>query len=212
MKKVLSLLFAFSLLLTCGLGQAIAELPINNQIKGDGGDTVVVDSAPRQESVLRTSSELTERIENAIAQYTGWKIEGITLNSRSVSKSVVSIEPTLQTVNSPSTKIIIGLRGNLEHNSGIVGPATPTPNANKLIRRLAVTRLTLNSCATYGNNPITPISVLRIPNVPATNIHINIFITPRIITYFGADCNIARARRIKLSVPSRRVDNDNFDG
>ena len=52
MKKVLSLLFAFSLLLTCGLGQAIAELPINNQIKGDGGDTVVVDSAPRQESGL----------------------------------------------------------------------------------------------------------------------------------------------------------------
>ena len=53
MKKTLSLLFAFSLLLTCGYGQTFAEVRINNQMKDGEGSNIVVNTPGWQESGIQ---------------------------------------------------------------------------------------------------------------------------------------------------------------
>ncbi len=53
MKKTLSLLFAFALLLTCCLGHAFAEVHINNQMKDGEGNQVIVGSPGKQENGLQ---------------------------------------------------------------------------------------------------------------------------------------------------------------
>lgn len=52
MKRALSLLFVFTLLLTCGLGETFAEVQINNQFKNGEGNPLVVGTTPRQEHGL----------------------------------------------------------------------------------------------------------------------------------------------------------------
>lgn len=53
MKKILSLLFVFAQLLTCGVGQAFAEVRINNQMKDGEGSSIVVNSPDKQQSGLQ---------------------------------------------------------------------------------------------------------------------------------------------------------------
>ena len=53
MKRILSLLFVFVTLLTCGFGQSSAEVRINNQMKNGEGSNVIVNSPERQESGLQ---------------------------------------------------------------------------------------------------------------------------------------------------------------
>lgn len=52
MKKTVSLLFAFVMLLTCCIGQTFADVHINNQIKNGEGNTVIAGAPVKQESGL----------------------------------------------------------------------------------------------------------------------------------------------------------------
>ena len=82
---------------------------------------------------------------------------------------------TLQTVKSPSTKIITCLRLKREKISGIVGPAIATPKANKLIKSPAWTIVTSKRSEMYGKIPMKPISVFKIPKTPTIKINISKF-------------------------------------
>jgi hypothetical protein len=53
MKKTLSLMLVLILLLTCGFGQAFAEVLINNQMKDGDGSTIIVNPSGKQEDGLQ---------------------------------------------------------------------------------------------------------------------------------------------------------------
>jgi hypothetical protein len=60
-----------------------------------------------------------------------------------------------------------------ENNNGKIGPDTATARAKELTNHPAVDTLTSKLSAMEGNNPITPISVFKMPKTPMVNMKIN---------------------------------------